>query len=62
MEKSEIVCSATGTAAGVGAGAYIGGVGIAAMGTAIGIPVLGVCAVLGLAGGALGKWLGGLFD
>lgn len=62
MEKNECIGTATGTAAGVGTGAYIGSVGIAVMGTAIGIPVLGVCAVLGLAGGALGKWLGGLFD
>lgn len=53
-----IAGAATGTAAGVA----IGGIGVAAMGTGIGIPVgvvcLGLAAILGSAGGGVGYALG----
>lgn len=50
--------AAIGTAAGVATGAAIGGVGVVACGTGVGIPVgllcLGLAAVFGTAGGAIG--------
>lgn len=42
-----------GAAVGAGIKATIGGVGVAAMGTAVALPVVPVAAALGLAGGLL---------
>ena len=54
--------AAIGSAAGTGAGLAIGGIGVAACGTGVGIPVgvvcLGLAAVSGTGGAALGGLLG----
>ena len=58
--------AATGAAAGGYAGWFIGGIGVVAMGTGVGIPaaaVMGIGALLGVtAGGAAGNWIGSWFS